>query len=312
MENFNEINSLLNSTIEGLTVKNESNTEAVAEMLDKYGLRWNVEKEKLILPDGKDSGFYAVVRQDIRHPFATCKDGYTPFQNSELAELLLRIVDKTGYKIKGGGDFNLGAKIYLQLDTDTKIIGLGKAGATVNGYVTAINSHDGSTSLKWGNTTTNIVCMNTFNAAKKELKNSARHTISIHDKVEAAIRQINGVIEQEKSLFDQFIKLSQIPVKQEHIAQIVKGITKVDILKKDNKEDSAYALNRTKELLESIALETGRQGETLFGLLNGVTHYTSHVLPVPVRENARLESKYVGTGFSIDNLAFEQILTYMN
>lgn len=309
----NSIDNLLNNSFEGLTVKNEGNTEQVAEMLDTYGLRWNVAKEKLTLPDGSESGFYAVVRQDTRKAFATCKEGYTPYQNSELAELLLRIVDKTGFKLKKGGDFNGGAKVYLQLDTDTKITGLGKAGATVNGYVTAINSHDGSTSMKWGNTTINIVCMNTFNAAKKELKNSARHTVSIHDKVEVAIREIHGIIEQEKSLFEKFITLSEIPVKKEHIAKIVKGITKVDInLREQPKDVSTYSINRTEELLESIALETNRQGQTLFGLLNGVTHYTSHVMPVPSRENARLESKYIGSGFTFDNAAYTDILSFMS
>jgi hypothetical protein len=41
-----------------------------------------------------------------------------------------------------------------------------------------------------------------------------------------------------------------------------------------------------------------------------VTHYTSHVMGTPKRENARLESKYVGTGADIDNKSFEEILQY--
>ena len=52
------------------------------------------------------------------------------------------------------------------------------------------------------------------------------------------------------------------------------------------------------------------KGETLWGLFSGVTHYTSHVLPVPKRDNARLESKYVGTGASVDNDAFAMILDF--
>ena len=42
------VNDALNSAFAGLP-ENES-AEAVAEMLDKYGLRWTVSKQKLLLP----------------------------------------------------------------------------------------------------------------------------------------------------------------------------------------------------------------------------------------------------------------------
>lgn len=311
MENLTGIDELLNSATNGLSVqKSETNLEAVAEMLDKYGLRWNVLKQSLFLPDGTDTGFFGIVREDTKKVFTTTKDSYTIFQNSELAELLLRICNKTGYKIKSGGMFNEGGKVYIQLDTDTKIVGIGKANATIHGYVTGLNSHDGTNSLKFGDTSINIICMNTFNAAKKELKNKLRHTISIHDKIDEYIREINGVIEGEKTIFEKLIKLSEIPVTKESIARVVKAVTKVDITK--NEDISTYARNRATELTNSISLELNRQGQTMFGLFNGVTHYTSHVMPTPSRNNARMESKYLGSGYMADNIAFNEILTYLN
>jgi hypothetical protein len=70
---------------------------------------------------------------------------------------------------------------------------------------------------------------------------------------------------------------------------------------------STYAVNRSQELLTSINREMTGKGDTLWGLFSGVTHYTSHVLPVPKRDNARLESKYTGTGYDIDNRVMSMI-----
>lgn len=311
MTNFAD--ELLNAAFNGLVLSDENNREMIVALLDKYGLRWTVSKQPLTLPTGENTGFWGIVRDDNRQTFATCKDSYVPYQNSELAELLIRIADKAGYEIHSGGQFNGGAKVYLQLNTGNEIKNLGKNNTTVKGYVTGLNSHDGSTALRWGAVNFTVCCRNTFAMANKQLQQSARHGKSIHDKVEASVRQITGIADAEKAIFDQFIKLSEIPVTKENIAAIVKSITEVDIMKPQDKQDkevSTYAVNRSQELLQSIAGEMRQKGETLWGLFSGVTHYTSHVIPVPKRDNARLESKYVGTGLDVDNTAFSSILEF--
>lgn len=305
-------NDILSATFNGLQLSDPSNAERVATMLDRFGLRWSVSKQDLLLADGTVTPYKAIVRDDNQSVFTTCKDGYVPYQNSELAELLIRISEKTGYDIHSGGMFNGGGKVYLQLNTGNEINGIGQNRTTVKGYVTGINGHDGTTSLKWGAVNFTVCCENTFAAAKGKLQNTARHTISIHDRVETSIREIESVTLQEKTIFDQFIKLSNIPVTQNNIVSIVKNVTGVDInTPKDKAEDiySGYAVNRSGELLTSISKEMAQKGETLWGLFSGVTHYTSHVMPTPNRDNARTESKYVGGGADIDNRSFASILS---
>lgn len=307
----NFADSVLVNTFSALNVSNEDNREAVAAMLDKYGLRWTVSKQMLHLPNGHGTPFYGIVRDDKQITFATAKESYVPFQNSELGELLHRISDKTGYEIHSGGAFNDGAKVFLQLNTHNEINNLGENKTTVKGYVTGLNSHDGTTSLKWGAVNFTVCCRNTFMAAMKQLQQSARHTGSIYQKVEDSIKQINGIAEAEKTIFEKFIKLSEIPVAKDNIAAIVKNITDVDINMSTaaaNKEYSTYAINRSGELLNSISKEMKQKGETLWGLFSGVTHYTSHVMPTPTRDNSRLESKYTGTGLKNDNEAYAYIV----
>lgn len=307
----NFADTLLSSAFNGLQVSNVENSEQVAELLDKYGLRWKVEKMPLTLPTGEPTGFFGIVRQDTRQTFSTCKDSYVPYQNSELAELLIRISEKTGYEIHSGGKFNGGGKVFLQLDTGNEIANLGENRTTVKGYVTGINSHDGTTALKWGAVNFTVCCRNTFAMANKALQQSAKHTNSMHQKVENSIRQIMGIADAEKSIFDQFIKLAEIPATRENIAQIVRSVTDVDITLTSaaaKEQYSTYAINRSGELLQSIGREMKAKGETLWGLFSGVTHYTSHIMPTPNRENSRLESKYTGSGLTVDNSAYNQIL----
>jgi len=270
-------------------------------------LNWTVSKQGLYLPNGKETGYYGIVRNDTDQVFTTCKEGYTPFQNSELAELLIRMSELTGYSIHSGGSFNGGGKVYMQLVSPNKIEGIGTNRTTVNGYLTGLNSHDGTNSLKWGETNITICCRNTFMAALKQVRNSAKHTESIHKMVEIAIREVNGVVQSEKSLFDKFIKLAEIPATKADFAKIVKHITDVDIMLNPAQlaeKHTTYQVNRSGELLTCIAKEIQQKGETLWGLFSGVTNYTTHVIPVPKRENARLESTYSGTAYTINNECF--------
>lgn len=309
---MNYAETLIGNAFSGIQVNDQANAEQVAEMLDRFGLRWTVSKQELLLPNGTPTGFYGVVKDSDDTVFTTCKEGYVPYQNSELAELLIRISEKTGYDIHSGGEFNGGGKVYIQLNTGNEIKGIGDNKTTVKGYVTGINGHDGTTSLKWGSVNFTICCQNTFAAAKGKLQNSARHTASIHSKVEQSIREIESVVMQEKSIFDNFIKLSEVQVTKENIAKVIKNVTGVDMsLTRSRAEEiySTYAVNRAGELATSISKEIAQKGETLWGLFSGVTHYTSHVMPAPKRENARLESKYVGSGADIDNTSYAEILS---
>lgn len=295
---------LINQAFNGMQLQDNANADAVATLLDKFNLRWEVSKQSLYLPDGTETQYKAIVRNDTQQVFQTCKDSYVPYQNSELAELLIRISEKTGYAIHKGGMFNDGAKVYLQLNTGNSINDIGKNRDKVNGFITGINSHDGSVSLKWGLSNITISCKNTFAMASKQLQNKAKHTNSMHNKVDQHLREIGFVIQQEQSLFDKFIKLSEVSVTQKLIQKVVNEITKVDILDKNYKDDgkySTYQINRTGELLNSVAQEMNQKGETLWGLFSGVTHYTTHIMPVAKRDNAREESKYVGYASGFDN-----------
>jgi phage/plasmid-like protein (TIGR03299 family) len=307
------IQSLIDNAFSGLKLQDAANSERVASLLDQFDLRWTVSKQPLYLADGTETSYKAVVRDDNKQVFQTCKDSYSPYQNSEMAELLIRIADKGGYQIHDGGYFKGGAKTFVQLISGNELKDIGKNRTKVVGYTTGLNSHDGSMSLKWGSTNKTICCQNVFNAVSKQLGNSARHTTRLQDKVDMYLSEIGAAILQERSIFNTFVRLSETPLQQHQITKVVKEITGVDIMQTRNEAEknfSTYNINRSEELLTSISKEVNQKGETLWGLFSGVTNYTTHRIPVPNRENARQESKYVGTASQIDNRVFDLVSSF--
>ena len=95
------VDTLLDSVF--ANVSNPSNAYAVDTMLDKFNLNWSVSKQRLLLQNGTETPYYGIVRDDNSTVFTTCKEAYTPFQNAQLAEMLIRISEKTGYSIHSGG-----------------------------------------------------------------------------------------------------------------------------------------------------------------------------------------------------------------
>ena len=303
------VETLLGNTFAG--VKFAENADIVNDMLDRFGLNWTVSKQALMLPSGAPSNYFGLVRNDSQECFSTCKDLYKPFQNSELAEMLVRMSEKTGFDIHSGGMLHGGRKIFIQLKSPNQLKDIGKNHTTVEGYLTGLNTHDGTANLKWGETNFTVCCMNTFHRAMKQLQNSARHTTSLHGKVEAAIQEVLQLVELEEEMFQQFERLSNVKADKTHLNKIVQGITGVDITMKRQlalDEFGGRAMAKADLLLDSVIREVNQKGATLWGVFSGVTNYTTHRTSFPDRENGKLESIYVGTAARINNTAFEAVL----
>ena len=147
---------------------NSTQGEKVWNILEQYGLDWAVSKRAVkVLSDEQEiinTDFYGVMRDDTKKVFNTVKAGYEVYQNWELVELLQKVANETDLNIDNGGSFNDGGKIFLQLNSG-QATGIGENNDTIEKKITAINSHDGSTSLTWGQTNLTISCQNTFHRA---------------------------------------------------------------------------------------------------------------------------------------------------
>lgn len=301
-ENFEDAKRII-VTPAGMVEQPAGNVE---EVLTKARLNWSVEKVPLLTPEGKESGFYATRRSDTSECFATFTNQYEIFQNAELAKLVMVLSDQFGFKFKGGGSFDGGRKVYIQLE-DEPIKDFGLNRDRIEKYTTAVNSHDGKLSLNFGSTTVPISCRNTFYMAYRGMKNKVRHTETMRTKVDAAISDIKGLKLEEKSMFDTFFKFLEKPATPEIVKQAITNVFEVDANKSMadlRKELSTRAMNQVLELGASIQHEMKEKGSNIWGLFSGFTHYTTHKQSAPNRENGKLESKYFGGAQEIDKTAF--------
>jgi phage/plasmid-like protein (TIGR03299 family) len=267
----------------------EQLTSRVQDLLNQTGLNWNVITEGITTESGITlDGYKAIVREDTKTPLSIRSDEYYPYQNHELIELLDKVSNQTGLELKKGGFFKDGARVYVQLKSNDLRIGNDR----VEGYLTGINSFDGSTSLAFGPSNITISCQNTFFAAFRELETKVRHTKNMVVKIDEICRSLESVIEQEKVIFDDILKLSETRFDDVIKDRVTKSLfnIKPEINLKDDDSVPTITRNKLSRFYVDLNGEISEKGDNLWGLFSGVTKYTTHSLT----KNDNTEAKMFG------------------
>jgi hypothetical protein len=265
----------------------EQNTR-ITELLNQSDLNWGVKTESITTEGGIElKGYTAIIRDDINKPLSIRTNGYHPFQNYELVELLDRVSQQTGLELKTGGHFKDGGRVFIQLKSDDLRLGDDK----IEGYLTGINSFDGSTSLAFGPSNVTISCMNSFFAAFKELNTKIRHTKNMMIKVEDVARSLEGVLKEEKKIFENIVQLSETRYDDLFKDNVIKKLFNIDrtIDLKDEDSISTVTRNKLSRFYVDLNGELQQKGDNLWGLFSGVTKYTTH----SINKNS-LENKMFG------------------
>lgn len=301
--------------LESILAQIENNGASTLATLQQLNLDWSVNRVPLSTPDGTPVNYYANQRSDNGAILQVVSEGYSILQNEELVELCEAMAKTFDYKVHKGGELHGGRKVFVQLETDS-VTGIGANNDTINRYITAVNSFDGSTAVAFGSLGFTISCQNTFyRAARHENMTRIKHTTNMRERIEQATRQVEQVSIEENTLYEKFFRMASAEATPAHIQSVIKRITEVDIMKTVSENKTLHSTRKTniaESLIASIQKEMSYKGDTLWGLLSGVTHYTSHVQSAPRRDNGRLESKLVGLAQHIDTMAFEYLETFVN
>ena len=240
-------------------------------------LNWSVRKEGLITTSGIElKNDVAIVREDINKVLSVMGKDYQAYQNSELIELLERVAKTTGMPVKRSGSFGDGEKVYIQLKSNDLKLGNDR----IEGYLTGINSFDGSTSLAFGPTNTTISCTNTFFAAFRDMSTKVRHSKSMVVRIDDICRGLDGLLIEEKKIFDKIVKMSETPYDAMLREKITRQLfdVKPNVNLKDEEEISGQLRNRLSTFEVDMNGELNGKGNNLWGLFSGITKYTTHHL----------------------------------
>ena len=263
----------------------------VQKILNKTNLNWSVRTENVVTESGIIlEGYNAIVREDTNVPLSVRSDSYYPYQNQELVELLDRVSGQTGLEIHKGGFFGDGQKVFVQLKSNDLRLGNDR----IEGYLTGINSFDGSTSLAFGPSNITISCQNKFFASFRELNSKVRHTKNMVVRVDEICRSLESVLDEEKIVFDNIVRLSETrfdDIIKDKVTRELFGITKeVDL--KDMDSISGVTRNKLSRFYVDLSGELRGKGDNLWGLFSGITKYTTHSMGKDMERNT--ENKMFG------------------
>lgn len=270
--------------------------------LADYGLGFSVVGEPIYLQDGAViHGKQAIVRTDNRITLGIFSDKYVAFQNEQMLELCREIGNRVNLEIVGGSAFQGGRKVYLQMATGNRLrLGNDK----VEGYITCLNSFDGSTPLSFGFCHKTLSCENMFFAGSgvsASLNDRMRHTANLDINVRKAIQKIERLRKQEEQVFSEIERMNETAPTQKDVDMIFRRMLNLpenSVLLRDNAivvnrdvfETSVYnsdtgefgtpfstrKYNQAVDLRSCIASEMEQKGYSKWGLFSGVTRYTTH------------------------------------
>ena len=288
------------------------------QILEQNGLNWTVAKKPLLYagectPSANNglhsTNYYGIVREDTGEVFSTVKETYTPTQNHTIIETMQDIAGDNDLEIIRAIPLNGGRKVLVQMKRPNNHMIIG--GQDTEQYIYAINSHDGSSSLKFGFMNTVVFCQNQFGWMNSNAFSGYRHTQSIQDKVKELPSIINFSGEEEK--IAELQHFSGQSIGRDAIEEMLFSLTKIDRAMSPREIEgnfSTRSINIYNDLQNCIMEETSRVGLTKWGLFNGVTKYTTHMKSAPLREHGRQESIITGSGQKMNEQAFNFLKQY--
>lgn len=275
----------------------------VNQFLDRTGLNWKVRTEGLqtssgiIIPDK-----IGIVREDDSTILGIHSNGYVPYQNDQMMELLFKVSQQTGLDVHKGGSFGGGRKVFVQLKSNDLTLGTDR----IEGYITGINSFDGSTSLSFGPSSKTISCQNTFFGVYKDLDSKVRHTKNMELKIDDICRQIEGVVQEETNVFGSIVRMSETRFDDVIKDRVIKSLfnieRNVDI--KDVDSLSTVTQNKLSRFYIDLNGELKEKGDNIWGLFSGVTKYTTHSMG----KGDNSENKMFGTYGNRERHIFKQLV----
>ena len=284
--------------------------KSTEEILVENGLNWDVIKKPLFTYDlnendgfheVNDTPYYGIVREDTGEVFTTVKEGYTPTQNHVIIDTMRKIAGDNDLEIVKAIPINGGRKILVQMAKPNNIVTIGDQ--KTEQYIYAINSHDGTSALKFGFMNQVIFCANQFTWLNSNGLKGYVHKQSIQDKVNNLPEILN--FDDQDSKVAKLHEMSFKRVNQEQLTQLIDYLTGMDSTQYGWADKyTTRKMNIRDYLHMCISKETGRLGMNQWGLFNGVTMYTTHYKSVPNRENGREESLYTGSGQKMTDNAF--------
>lgn len=259
----------------GQIVKNAMTSK---EAIELGGLGYEVIKEqiyadvdgigRIAIPDN-----FATIRKDTNTPLGVVGNRYEIVQNADAFTFFDAIVGQGQAIFETAGALGKGERIFVTAKMPNYIRIAGTDDIT-EVYVVLTNTHDGSGAVICGITPVRIVCQNTLRAALRGMVNKVaiRHTKSAEKNLVQAHKLLSITNEYTEKMNQAVNALSLKKVSDAQVKQLIEGLFPSE------SEGTTRIENIRKEVFNSYQTGVGQEKilGTAWGVLNGITYYTSH------------------------------------
>jgi len=164
-------------------------------------------------------------------------------------------------------------------------------------YLNVQTGYDGKTSTTLYLSMYRMICENGMKGWATEFESKFKNTKNNVGRVNVLCDDVTKALMQVDTLEQGIKHLNTIEVKQNQIDEYLKKV--VGYNQKDFNELNTNKRNILNAINSSIAIEFDRTGSTLWGLVNGITHYTNHV----ANTKNRLDYLFNDSGMKLNDKA---------
>lgn len=241
-------------------------------------------QSEIVIPDK-----YVTYRTDTLETFDVVGSKYHIVQNRECFRFFDAIVGNQEAIFETAGALGKGETIFITAKLPQDIVIANRD--LVEQYLILTNSHNGKSAITCYFSAVRVVCQNTLNSSLSKANNkiAIKHTQNAKEQLETA-HKIMGMVGNYQKIFQQQMEelircqITDVEVRrlidelvlstEEYTAIYRKQIPKDDVL-------STRKQNQIQELLDCVyspaSQNTVETMGTAYGLLNGITFYTSNV-----------------------------------
>ena len=259
-------------------------------MSNSNAFSWDIKETPILDINGDPiKGYKNITRDNDNKTVAVMKDSFVPMTTQMFTDTANEVASRLGGTIKSFDDWFPGSStknagkgknvITCQIEVSEPVM---ISGSRVDGILTLGVGFDGSRSFFIGHTNNYLRCTNQFATIIDNFKSRLTKNNSI--RIEDVLNRVEIYREFEKQLYVNYNKMMGVKVDerliQECVARLIKMTDEERLMTEKERlaNMSTQKLNKRDELMASLRGEMHDVGNNAWGLLNGVTHYTTHVM----------------------------------
>lgn len=243
----------------------------------------NITKEQLLRENGNLTTAFGIFEEDKQLSVVT--EQYNLLKDAKLVDIINDSIATFPEQVQ---DLFSNTDTFYRKIKEKSVFSIGLPTERINGddsinrYLTIINSFDKSMSVKFGFTNKVLSCQNEFH----KVLNFVRfiHNSKLNLNIERFTINLLTVLQKEQEILTLFKTLTNVDTKnvafdKNEFLLYSLGYD-INFAHSNKVNDTALTIKQKDDLMfleSSLDAQVNDKGDTMWGIFNGVTHYTTHV-----------------------------------